>query len=342
MTRRSARRLATFAAACALFALGAAPALAGGAAHPARARPAARSGRTLRQAEASARPLTALQFAAIEGMTYSDRTTYVLLETGAMRLRLYPGTAVVVSAGHEYRVKDPFVRSAGDVLVTARVSRFLTRQVVAFRDAEEARRRERDAHAARYPKLPPLPPMPKRPAPAPRPVVHRAPPAPRPQAQITGDAAWVPHVPERHWKWIIVHHSDDNSGNLAKYDAFHRYKRHWENGCGYDFVIGNGTLSGDGEVEVGPRWVRQIQGAHCKVPGNRYNERGVGICLVGNFDEGGHQPTPKQLASLVRLVRWLKARYGIVDANIHGHRDCCSTRCPGRYFPWKEFLSRID
>ena len=154
---------------------------------------------------------------------------------------------------------------------------------------------------------------------------------------------WVPptSVKERKWRWVILHHSDDTSGSAAKYHKIHLEENGWENGLGYHFVIGNGSQTGDGEVEVGPRWVRQIQGAHAKVPGNRYNEYGVGICLVGDFEDGIAQPTSKQFAALVSLCKWLMKRYGIAASDIQGHCDCCDTACPGKNFPWAKLRARI-
>ena len=63
----------------------------------------------------------------------------------------------------------------------------------------------------------------------------------------------------------------------------HRRDNQWDE-LGYHFVIGNGTHTGDGQVEVGSRWGKQKHGAHCKTPDNYYNDHGIGICLVGNFE----------------------------------------------------------
>ena len=35
-----------------------------------------------------------------------------------------------------------------------------------------------------------------------------------------------------------------------------------QNGLAYHFVIGNGTSTGNGQIEVGDRWRRQINGGH--------------------------------------------------------------------------------
>lgn len=131
----------------------------------------------------------------------------------------------------------------------------------------------------------------------------------------------------RAWRHIVVHHSAVSRGNAAMYDRAHR-SRGWS-GLGYHFVVGNGTDSGDGEVEVGARWREQRQGAHA---GNReYNGHGVGVCLVGNLERT--KPTQKQMASLQRLVGFLQQRCDIGTRSVIGHREVpkAKTVCPGRH-----------
>jgi hypothetical protein len=141
-------------------------------------------------------------------------------------------------------------------------------------------------------------------------------------------ASWIPNAdaPPRKWLWIVVHHSATPTGCAATFDKMHRDKG-WDE-LGYDFVIGNGSQSGDGQVEVGPRWPIQKHGAHTKTPDNRYNEHGIGICLVGNFEET--DPTPAQMRSLAKLVGYLEHTYNIPPNCVIGHRDAKPTECPGK------------
>jgi hypothetical protein len=170
---------------------------------------------------------------------------------------------------------------------------------------------------------------------APRPEMASAmqTPAYRPRKELatpkmTGiPAAWVPPVQARPWRWIVVHHSATTTGGAAAFDKMHRAKG-WDE-LGYDFVIGNGTDTADGQIEVGSRWVKQKIGAHAKTSDNRYNEYGVGICLVGNFDV--ERPTPAQMKSLDKLVAYLMVAYHISPENVLRHKDTKSTDCPGRY-----------
>ncbi len=150
---------------------------------------------------------------------------------------------------------------------------------------------------------------------------------PQPQVSMAGiPSNWIPPVHERPWRWIVVHHSATAAGGAARFDKMHRAKG-WDE-LGYDFVIGNGTDTRDGQIEVGSRWPKQKTGAHAKTPDNRFNEYGIGICLVGNFDID--RPTAAQLKSLAKLTAFLMNRYHIPPDRVIGHRDTKATDCPGR------------
>jgi N-acetylmuramoyl-L-alanine amidase len=146
---------------------------------------------------------------------------------------------------------------------------------------------------------------------------------------------WLPPAQvEKKWTAIVIHHSATETGNSAIFDKMHREENHWD-GIGYDFVIGNGTNSGDGEIEVTFRWLRQIAGAHCGgTPGNWANVDAVGICLVGNFNNTA--PSERQMQSLSKLISFLQQRYRISNRRIYGHQDTPGARvtdCPGNNFP---------
>ncbi|MEM6312667.1 MAG: peptidoglycan recognition family protein [Planctomycetota bacterium] len=144
---------------------------------------------------------------------------------------------------------------------------------------------------------------------------------------IAVPAAWRPSAAAQPWRYIVIHHSATDAGNARTFDRSHRSKG-WDE-LGYHFVIGNGHGSGDGFVEVGPRWTKQKHGAHAKTADNRYNSRGIGICLVGNFQNA--RPTPAQQAALTKLVAYLMNVHDIPASNVIGHRDTKPTACPGRH-----------
>jgi LysM repeat protein len=135
----------------------------------------------------------------------------------------------------------------------------------------------------------------------------------------------------RSWEYIVAHHSGVNQGNARIYDRFHRRQMRMENGLAYHFVIGNGSDSGNGEIEIGDRWLRQLQGGHVRTA--RINDIGIGICLVGNFEE--RRPTAAQLSAFTELVTFLKFDFlnGRCKFTVHRDVDGNQTLCPGRNFP---------
>lgn len=139
-------------------------------------------------------------------------------------------------------------------------------------------------------------------------------------------------VDKSRWETIVGHHSGVNRGNAAIYDRFHRRERRMENGLAYHFVIGNGRDSGDGEIEIGDRWLRQIHGGH--VRNHAVNMTSIGICVVGNFESG--RPSFRQVAAFRELVDYLRNEVLVgrpVNFAVHREIDRNHTVCPGRYFP---------
>jgi LysM repeat protein len=147
----------------------------------------------------------------------------------------------------------------------------------------------------------------------------------------------IPIFKSAKWRYIIIHHSVTDEGDATSLDTIH-YRRGFNRGLGYHFVIDNGTTTKvDGQIEASPRWVKQMDGAHCNVGG--MNQCGIGICLVGDFTH--HEPTRKQMDALVLLVNTLRRYYRIPLSRVLGHRDVKPTECPGKSFPWKEFKRRL-
>jgi len=151
---------------------------------------------------------------------------------------------------------------------------------------------------------------------------------------------------QRHrWKYIVVHNSGTRQGNAKIFDYYHRNVRKMPNGLAYQFVIGNGTSSGNGQIEVGDRWRRQINGGH--VHSDYLNNIALGICLVGDFNRD--LPTKEQLAALDELIRYLRIRVGRIDgkpAIVKAHKEInppqWPTDCPGDRFPYHWLHSQYD
>ena len=142
------------------------------------------------------------------------------------------------------------------------------------------------------------------------------------------------------WQYIVIHHSGVDTGTVKAMDQYHREVRHMENGLAYDFVIGNGSGMGDGEIAVGRRWTQQLDGGH--LASEAQNKVAIGICLVGNFDE--RRPTPRELDSLRALVEALMVRCKLTPRAVKTHQqiNIVHTRCPGVKFPTRSFLDSLQ
>lgn len=145
--------------------------------------------------------------------------------------------------------------------------------------------------------------------------------------------------PSNKWQYIIIHHSATDVGSSLAFHHAHLQKG-WDKGVGYHFVIDNDSDGkAAGQIEASPRWIKQQDGAHCKAAD--MNIRGIGICLVGNFDTD--KVSSNQMESLVFLVRKLMEFYKIPPSRVlgHGRVEGAATDCPGSRFPWEQFYNRI-
>lgn len=162
-----------------------------------------------------------------------------------------------------------------------------------------------------------------------------------PVTPITKDNPWKPDAALREWKYIVLHHTASNSGDVESIHESHLKNKDKNGnpwlGIGYHFVIGNGSGMTDGVIEPTFRWKQQLQGAHAGVAD--YNQHGIGIVLVGNFEDG--PPSPAQLKSVKRLVRVLSREHEIELPRVIGHGDVKPTECPGTHFPLSDIRDSI-
>jgi hypothetical protein len=163
---------------------------------------------------------------------------------------------------------------------------------------------------------------------------------PSPQGQAP--APPQSNVPAEPWKYIVLHHSGTSAGSLQSIHQQHLRRKDshgnpWK-GIAYHFVVGNGNGMPDGSVEATFRWKEQLHGAHA---GHAlYNSRGIGICLIGNFEQSS--PTKAQLTSLRKLLTQLSQQHQILPTNIIGHSTFRNTACPGRNFPLQQLREQIS
>ncbi len=153
---------------------------------------------------------------------------------------------------------------------------------------------------------------------------------------------WKPDAELRDWEYIVIHHTASSTGSVESIHELHSKKKDKSGnawlGIGYHFVIGNGNGMPDGGIESTFRWREQMHGAHAG--DTKYNQKGIGVCLVGNFEN--EPPSEAQLAAVKKLVGVLKAEYNIPGENVQGHRDVKATACPGKYFPMSEVAAAVD
>jgi len=144
----------------------------------------------------------------------------------------------------------------------------------------------------------------------------------------------------RDWEYIVLHHSGTSGGSAKVFDYYHSHERGMENGLAYHFVIGNGTDSGDGQIEVGRRWLKQLPGGH--LASESLNEIAIGICLVGDFSRS--RLGPRQTAALIELVKYLRQMMPGRNLKFRLHREINTrpTECPGRLFPAAAIHELLD
>lgn len=109
----------------------------------------------------------------------------------------------------------------------------------------------------------------------------------------------------------------DVSARLEHYRVGH-LGRGWAD-IGYHLAIDRGGTLWQGRAI---RW----QGAHVQ----NHNEGNVGVLVMGNFDL--QKPTFAQLKTLQRVIRELRATYGIKRGRVYTHKEWpdAQTACPGR------------
>lgn len=175
-------------------------------------------------------------------------------------------------------------------------------------------------------------------------LIPRLEPEPEPagvDAPALSHTPWSAEVPFKPWKYIVLHHTASEQGSVESIHAAHVQRKDRQGqpwlGIGYHFVIGNGRGMADGEIAPTFRWKQQLAGAHAGV--NEYNQQGIGIVLVGNFEQ--QPPTPAQCQAVKRLVSTLCRRFEISADRVVGHAAVKATACPGRKFPLSEVRASL-
>lgn len=141
---------------------------------------------------------------------------------------------------------------------------------------------------------------------------------------------------------LVIHHSagsntDTNYLNTVRnIYLLHTQSNGWDD-IGYNFLIAPNGIVFNGRDPQGVADDDQILGAHFCAK----NQNTMGTCLLGNFENT--KPTEQAIFSLEYLLAWKlkKERLNGLGSSMHpktngselkticGHRDGCSTGCPG-------------
>lgn len=146
-------------------------------------------------------------------------------------------------------------------------------------------------------------------------------------------------------RFIVLHHSvsadHPTLGNVGAIRNYHVNVNGWFN-VGYHFILDR--VSGRPEIVVGR--MMDERGAHCKELD--FNEVGIGICVIGNFDD---EPPPLDtLSELRHLCRSLMNQYIITKENVIGHREAQAIggvppekrkTCPGTAWNMEHFRDSL-
>jgi hypothetical protein len=112
------------------------------------------------------------------------------------------------------------------------------------------------------------------------------------------------------WRGVSIRFSGHSWGSIQTVSQQHQ--RLGLGGVAHHFVIGNGTGSGDGQIDMGFRWRHQEPSGLTLLERQR-DPLLVDICLIG---DGQSPPTSAQLRELVWLIRQLQARLTISSSQV--------------------------
>ena len=132
---------------------------------------------------------------------------------------------------------------------------------------------------------------------------------------------------EMRWRYILIHHTASDIGNMDYYRKFHVEKRGWSD-IAYHFVVNNGSMNTTiGEIEESELWKERKPNLSSR---SWYaNYFGIAVVLVGNFER--HPPPALQQEALIKLLTNLALRYESPPERIVGHREIQNTACPGKH-----------
>jgi N-acetylmuramoyl-L-alanine amidase len=145
------------------------------------------------------------------------------------------------------------------------------------------------------------------------------------------------------WRYITIHHSAGGYGDIELLRRVHRERQPRDpvDEIPYHFLIGNGNGLPLADVVETGRWRVGLWGAHVSGRNLDRNFRGIGICLIGDFEKT--QVPEAQFQAAAGLTRRLMREFRIRPENVtlHGKTPGEMTDCPGKNFPGDRFMRAI-
>lgn len=176
-------------------------------------------------------------------------------------------------------------------------------------------------------------------------------------------------LPPRDWEYIVIHHSASSDGKTYDWEAIRKYH------MSYRYLGDSITkdlaehLQQSGVKGVIPPWrdiaynfgIEKVHygytflkgrplsdiGAHAGTDvSKKFNEEGIGICLVGNYDIIALTELQRQM--LKELVLVLMDMFGIPATKVIGHKEVypllnipIEKTCPGKLFDMQDFRNTL-
>lgn len=142
---------------------------------------------------------------------------------------------------------------------------------------------------------------------------------------------------ELRFRYIVVHHTASNYGNLEYYRRLHVEERGWSD-IAYHFVINNGTDNTSmGEIQESELWRERQPNHSTRVWFVNYFA--IAVVMVGDFER--RPPPARQQDALVGLLARLARDHNIAPERIIGHREVQNTACPGRYLDMVDVRAQV-
>ena len=141
------------------------------------------------------------------------------------------------------------------------------------------------------------------------------------------------------WTSIVIHHLGQPAGDVETIGRDHRNAG--LQGLGFHFLVGNGNGLGDGDVQMGYRWLSQVTAARpADITPSNWSDGTISICLVGN---GNRRPfTEKQTVHLWHLVQRLQQELSIPASQVFLGRELGTQNdSPGEFFAEAQFRSQL-